>query len=445
MGDLDTKAGMGAQKILDNTAKWTEKIYDYVYSPIGLEGEMEKFFAAKGADCNTIVYIEYSYKQIGKSEDWLRRVSAKINDRLTVRREILLQRLHGSSASPYPQEDIEFICESEAKPIDELWVNDYYCFTIYEELSKAIPYIIGIDCSTGTGKDNNAITVLNPYTCRPVAEFESSYIGETEYEQLIIDLVSDYLPRACVVIERNSVGDGIIDHLLKSKISNRLYYDKTLDLVKEKMAENETIKSMLEKKAKRKSYYGVYTGPRSRKDMFSILARHVREHKEDFVTHNIIRDLSRLVVTGSGKIVAGEGEDEEGNAFHDDSIMSYLIALYVYYHGTNLEAFGITKYDPDADPNVGQNKTINDVDWNKMNGDVLDMMKKEKEKEKVTREEDWERIMKQAVEKAQNQSYNLYKKNLVDNPIYENSNTVMYDYDTGGEIPLSFFKEINNI
>ena len=50
---------------------------------------------------NGIVYIEYSYKQIGLTDEWLRDMYNKIANPLVVKREILLQRLRGSSDSPF--------------------------------------------------------------------------------------------------------------------------------------------------------------------------------------------------------------------------------------------------------------------------------------------------------------------------------------------------------
>ena len=96
-GDLSTSAGQQAQSILDNTIRWTEKMYDWDIE------ERNRYIEAQGADCNKIFYIEYHYYQIGKTEEWLKNIAAKIGDPLTVRREILLQRLHGNSLSPYPK------------------------------------------------------------------------------------------------------------------------------------------------------------------------------------------------------------------------------------------------------------------------------------------------------------------------------------------------------
>lgn len=270
------------------------------------EQQIEEYIDSHGKECNRIVYIEYSYKQIGLTEKWFEAISAKIGQPLTVRREILLQRLHGSSSSPYPQEDIEYIVSTEHKPIDEMWLLDYYKFDIYKELRRDIPYLVGIDCSTGTNSDNNAITILNPYTLEVDAEFENSYIGETLYENLIKELCK-VIPRCVLCIERNSVGDGIIDHLLHSPVASRLYFDKNKDLMDETMKMNQNVESLLKKQAQTKTFYGVYTNGQSRESMFAILARHVAEYKDKFVSHNVIRDLSRLVVTRSGKIEAGPG------------------------------------------------------------------------------------------------------------------------------------------
>ena len=296
---MDSQAGLSAQLILDKCVKWSEKLYDMT------KEQMKEFAAAGGS--NNIVYIEFQYYQIGLDDVWLESISNKIGDNLVVRREILLQRLHGSSLSPYAQEDMEYIVENMHKPIDILFIKDYYQFKIYEEIDPTIPYIVGVDCSTGTLKDNNAITGINPFTVKPAFEFACSYVGETLYEQIIIELVTKHTPKAIVCIERNSVGDGIIDHLLQSRIASRLYYDRDKDLTLENMKQNENIESMLKKQASLKSFYGVYTEGHSREAMFAILARRISENKDDFVAENVITDITRLVRSSSGKIVAGPG------------------------------------------------------------------------------------------------------------------------------------------
>ena len=428
-GDLDTKQGIEAQEILDKTCKWTEKIYDWT------DEQIQAYIDSQGSDCNRIFYIEYHYNQIGLTQEWLRDISAKIGDPLTVRREILLQRLHGSSLSPFPQEDIEFIVETERKPIDELWLLEYFKFDIYKSLNKNTPYLVGVDCSTGTDGDNNAITIIDPYTIEPVAEFECSYIGEKRYIKLLIELIQNHIPRAVLCIERNSVGDAIIDFLLDSPIAGNLYFDKDKDFLEERMRQHETVESMLKREAKQKTYYGVYTSGQSRTDMMSILARHVNEYKDKFVTHNIIRDLSRLVRTGSGKVEAGSG-------FHDDSVLSYLIALYVYYHGNNLVAFGIVKGLKDEDITNKGLKRADEINPALVDQALINQVKKQEEYE---RQKSYEEIMREAIKNSQKESYILYQTGMSKSDVFNNTPDSMIDTNGNddGSIDLSFFNNLN--
>lgn len=423
---------MDAQLLLDNTVKWTEKMYDWD------EKKREEYITAN--DSNRIVYIEYSYHQIGKTEKWFKEIAAEIGNPLVVRREILLQRLRGSDSSPYPREDIDAIIEMEHIPIDEFYLQEYFRVDVYEKLDKKIPYLVGIDCSTGTLKDNNSMTIINPYTLNVAAEFESSFIGETMYENAIKELVLKHIPKAILCIERNHVGDSIIDHLLMSPIAGNLYFDKDKDLMAKTMYDNENHESMLKKRAYEKTFYGVYTEGKSRERMFAILANHVTNYKENFVAHNVIRDLSRLIQKASGKIEAASG-------FHDDAVMSYLIALYVYYHGNNLALFGFRK----GEGEIKNQNTGLDIPLNKVEVDALDLppeaakqIKIQQQKEKNTI--NYENLLRKALLESQQESIKLQQSSLNYTSNYENTpEEALDDISPGnmGKIPLSFFNEIN--
>ena len=60
------------------------------------------------------------------------------------------------------------------------------------------------------------------------------------------------------------------------------------------------------------------------------------DYKENFVSNDIIDDIFTLIKNKRGKVEASPGN-------HDDCIMSYLIALYVFYHGNNLHRYGYIK------------------------------------------------------------------------------------------------------
>lgn len=436
-GDLDTSMGQEAQEVLSHTTKWSEHMYDMRYDSANDENnELLQYVKNNGG--NGIVYIEYSYKQLGLTDEWLRNMYNKIQNPIVVKREILLQRIRGSSDSPFDQEDIEYLASMIQPVIDEMYILEHFRFDIYKKLERLTPYLVSIDCSTGTNGDSNAITIINPYTVRPDAEFKCPYIGETQFEKLIMELIMDHIPRACVIIERNSVGDGIIDHLLNSPIRSNLYFDKNKDLVEENLADASNNVSMLKRQGEQKKYYGVYTNNQSREDMFAILFRRMAEFKDDFVTKNITDDIAHLVRFKSGKIAASEGQ-------HDDSIMSYLIGMYVWYHGNNLTAFGIVKGSREIEnQNQGLKRTVEDIE----NMDILpaDTIATMKKQEQVRKENDYEKIMREALIKAQRQSLELHKKGLVENPTLDKSQEVQLEEIYGNNnIDMSFFDEMNGM
>lgn len=440
-GDMDTKPGVAAEKLLSKTQQWSEKLYDYN------EDELYKFAHAEGF--NGIVYIEYSWQQLGLTKEWFRKLADEIGDPITARRELLLQRIHGSSNSPYSQADLQYILECGHKPIDggELILLGLFQFKIYEKLDKRIPYIVACDCATGTLGDNDAITIINPYSepvPQPVAEFECGYISETRYAALIRNLVMEYIPRACVVIERNHVGSAIIDILMNTEISGNVYFDKAKDLVEEEMKHLEGIENILKKQATAKRYYGVYTEGKSREQMFAILDRHVYEYKQYFIGQNIIRDLGKLVRLPSGK-VAAVGDD------HDDSIMSYLIGLYVWYHGNNLHAFGIEKGSKDIS---AQNEGMYIPDIN-----VLSEIIGERDLNKILHqrdpEEDYKDLVRNALLKSQSESEALVKAGLMKggsrvdeskldpNVLFKLQQTSTFE-DLKPSVDLDMFDDFNN-
>ena len=201
------------------------------------------------------------------------------------------------------------------------------------------------------------------------------------------------------------------------------------------MKQNETIESILKKQAQVKTYYGVYTSGNSRETMMSILARHVNEYKEKFITHNIIRDLSRLKRTGSGKVQA-IGDD------HDDSIMSYLIALYVLYHGNNLISFGIIRGLRNEEVIEKRRKTADEIDPSLVSQELIDSVKKQ---EALERQRTYDDIMREAITNSQKKSYSMYQSGMISNNIFGNTPEakIINDIDNNGSIDLNFFNELN--
>lgn len=326
-GDLDSQPGMDALEIIENTCKWSETFYD---KPID---EVYEYIEVNSV--NHIVYIEYQYQQLGKDEAWFNKVCAYLNgDKLKIQREIFLRRMHGSSQSPYDPEDLDAIQERKGTIKEEIYINRVFKLDVYEHLVKNRIYFIGVDVSNGYGLDNSAVTVWDPYELRTVAEFKSPHIGVKDLIKFLYILIMKHLPRSILAIERNANGEAVLDHLRDTEVRPNLYFDNSKELINS-VDDKLDGQGFVKQEAARRKLFGIWTGGKSREVMFSLLDDYVKEHKDSFVGANIIDDLMKLVRIRS-KIQAVAGQ-------HDDSIMSFLMCLYLYYYGNNLARYGFTR------------------------------------------------------------------------------------------------------
>lgn len=361
-GNLDTREGRDSLPIIKSMIPWSEKIYDM--SPEEIQAYKDAYTEDYHNDGENhtrevidVFYIEYQYFQVRKTYKWVLEQYKLSGDKMAVRREILLQRLRGSTESPIDPEDIEYLISNMKKSIKDVIIDGKWRFRIYDhdagkiagkpkDLDENIPYIVGIDPAAGGGGDNFAITIVNPYNLRIAAEFKSQYLPGPMAVRMLVDLIENYIPKAVLVIEKNSMGQTIIQFIVdQTTIKDNLYWSekeatKQLEDLTAETPDDYKLKEM----AMQYKKYGTYLTKKVRDAMFEILFQHVAQAKEILNTEYLVDDMCKLVRTSTGKIEAGKGE-------HDDCVMSYLHAMYVYYYGDNLERFGI---DRSVNPVLGE-------------------------------------------------------------------------------------------
>lgn len=376
-GNLDSRAGREAYPVVKSMIPWTEKIYDM--TPDQLEDYISTFREEYHADENNrdarevvrIFYIEYQYYQLRKTHAWVEEQYSRSGDKLAIRREILLQRLRGSTDNPIDPGDIEFLIQNMKKSTEDILLAGKWRMILYPHgltgvrnligpgmmnpFDREIPYIVSIDPASGGGGDNTAMTVINPYTLQIAAEFKSPYISQTELMKVLIDLVRNYIPKCVLFPEKNAMGIYLIHAICDSPIIENLYWSKSGKELEEMTVEGPDAE--LKKLSMQYKKYGVYTNKNRREAMFELLFKHLHEARHLLCTEYLVDDICKLIKTSTGKIEAAKGE-------HDDSLMSYLIGIYLYYTGDNLEFFGIDKRkhpvlsDPDLDQAMSEPSTV---------------------------------------------------------------------------------------
>ena len=267
-------------------------------------------------------------------EEWFRKLCALLNgDPTAIKRELLLQRIRGSKDSPFSEEDLMAIQEIKPVVIEEHYIMDIYQLNVYKTLRKEFPYLVGVDVATGVNNDSTAVSVVNPYTLQVDAEFRSPIMSYPDLKRFLYQLVKKYIPNAVLCIEKNHGGDSVIQDLRETVLNRNLYHSMSKDLVDDNNAK--ITNGHIEREVERRRSFGVFTGKNSRALMIDLLFLTVQENKDRITSHFIIDDILKLV-RKNGKVQAAVGE-------HDDSIMSYLIALYVYTYGKNLNRWGIVQ------------------------------------------------------------------------------------------------------
>lgn len=327
-GDLDSASGKDAQEIVASTYKWTNNFYDMDINKVK---EIIKLNSK-----TKIVYIEYPYYLLGKDREWyLNQCSVLLGDKIAIKREILLKRIHGSSLSPYSAEDLDALDGKRGSIKSQIFVNGLFAIDLYDEINIEIPYLLGLDISDGYGQDATAMVIVDPFTLKNVGEFKSPYMSPTQLEEFVFTVMTKHFPRGILIPERNR-GAALISAILEKKhlfpIRRRLYFTKKDDMDTESKLDR---KGFMVKQALDRKKYGVWTGAKSREEMFKILELFIRTKKDCIVLNGLIDEIMTLVVK-NGKIQAM-------SEHHDDIVMAYLMALYVWYYANNLHLFGLDK------------------------------------------------------------------------------------------------------
>ncbi|MGL6099530.1 MAG: hypothetical protein ACRC0G_07880 [Fusobacteriaceae bacterium] len=336
-GDLTTEYGAYAKYYRDMSCEFMEEFYDWNVSDV-------KEYIRNNSK-NNVVFIKFTYQELGKDIQWFEAMCKDLaNNWEKIRREVLLEWIIDTTKSPFAMDDLEEIksmIEKDAKihPKKKITLNKFYTVELYNELELDSPMILSCDVSGGYSRDASSMVLISSKTTKILGVFRSSTIGIRPFSDLIYSFVSKYAPNAVVCIERNSYGEGVISNLRATSIAKNLYYefkkDATVSRVKNgfSIPENRTVKT-----------FGVWTDSNTRPMMMDILRDRVEHHKDKFVSPIIYEELQNLEYKNNRV-------DHKSGA-HDDTVMGWLIGLYVYTHGNNLAMFGVRRTHIPTDKSI---------------------------------------------------------------------------------------------
>jgi hypothetical protein len=330
-GYLNTQSGKDAEKRIQRMLQWDDHFYD---EPIN---KIHSLLASN--KCNGFMYIEHSWRQLGKSLEWYQGQCKLVDyDGDKILREIELQRIQGNELSPFKKQSLVFITQNKKTPIDKIDLHkNLQPILVYEKINKKITYILSVDPSEGLALNNNAFTLINPHTQMITAEYKSPYISPPDFFRMICKFIQEYVPRVMIVIEANR-GRELINRFLESPYRYQLWYDA--DKLTSKTVVNTDKYGSARQAANERRCLGFDTTKSTRPLLFSIIERFMAEELDKVNTEYLVKDVTSVQRKPNGTIIMGAGDDDEGEG-HGDVLMAYLIGLFVLYNAKNLEEFGI--------------------------------------------------------------------------------------------------------
>jgi hypothetical protein len=386
--NVDTPHGAYAKMMIDKAAKFELKCFD-------MNDEELKDFIYKNSS-NNFVFVQYSYKELGRTEDWLKdQIRNFQGDLAKVKRELLLDWPKSTDMSVFNEEQLDRVYTSLKQPVTSININGYF-IQFYETPDVNVNYIVSCDIAGGLSQDNSVITIIAPDDFRVVGDFRNNRIDTENFKKLVERLVKEFFRNSILIIERNSYGLNIIQYFMK----DRVVEPRMVQEERESLGEKTQKDGFNIKKRTKNIVYGIDTNMKTRKLMFELLPEIIDNEYDKIVSPMIYEDIAGLETKKNGKI-------EHSNSSHDDSLMSYLIFRYALHYGKSLRErfkinpiptkFNIKSASSDEDMRKIENllNTVQKTDSLAMsNNDVFNYIKDQqaKNQEKEERLSAFERI-----------------------------------------------------
>lgn len=180
----------------------------------------------------------------------------------------------------------------------EYWIKYNNKMRVWKEPTPEHEYIIGVDVSLGRERDNSAFHIFNAYTGEQVAEFYSNKTPINELAQILTNEANLY-NNASVIIERNTIGNNLIDWMFNVMEYDNLWIDDKND-------------------------FGIQVTTRNREELLARMEEYIRNNVITINSERTVDELLTFIVDDNGKITADTGK-------HDDLIMSLSITVFLLH------------------------------------------------------------------------------------------------------------------
>jgi len=178
------------------------------------------------------------------------------------------------------------------KPSYRTYNNRMY---VWKDPEPNRQYIIGVDVSLGRDRDYSAFHIIDLYSGEQVAEYYSNTTPINELAE-VLNIVGNRYNIATVILERNTIGNNLIDHLFERLQYENLYFDE-------------------------KRSIGVQVTTKNRDQMLASMEECLRLNKLKINSKRTVSELNTFIVSYTGRAQAEKSK-------HDDLVTSLALCSF---------------------------------------------------------------------------------------------------------------------
>lgn len=349
-GKRDEPSGKLFWDMLTNSMFWSESLFD-------CQNQKHLFDVVTNNCQNNMCMINatFSYRQLGYDDDWFRKVAA--NTRGTpdsISRDFLNRWTTGTASSPLSTELNAALRNSVRQPNYVQLFKNNFTLNWYIPKDKIATrmangkFIMGMDTSSGVGRDNTTIFITDARTLETIATAAISEINLIKMCKWICDIMVAY-ENIILVPERKSSGDTLVDSLLLDlpalginpfyRIYNRVV---TEGLDEEDRNLREYMFDIVRRPdavpASVKKYFGFATGGSNSIHSRNAIYDDTLQLAASFCA-NSMKDQG--TVDEITALVTKNDRIDHNSGGHDDRVIAWLLTNWFLIHTKNLHRYGI--------------------------------------------------------------------------------------------------------
>lgn len=344
-GKKDDRDGKYMYDLIHGGAIWKE-----LYLDLKDQREFEHVVNKNSKGKKPLINGTFSHLQVGKDNDWLRKVLANTNAvGEEADRDFFNIWTSGTLRSPLSPKLNDLIKDSEMEPVYVDLDQSGYIFNWFveederDEILKNGRFVLGMDTSELVGRDDLGMVLLDVTDMSVVGTAAVNETNILAFAKYVAKLMVKF-PTITLNIERKSTGITFIDALLLELPANGIDpFTRMFNTVVQDAKTDEKARALLNTPMSRrdsffyegiKTKFGFVTTAESRKVLYVNVLPELAKRAGGSVRCEILSSQIRALVVKNGRI-------DHTSSGHDDMVISWLLAGWLVMKGVNLQHYGI--------------------------------------------------------------------------------------------------------